>query len=140
RHEDLSASMRGADPALSAILEQHAATILQADAPALSALETRLRAAILASVAEGDPSIGAAARRLCMSVRSLQRKLTDAGTSFSRVRDEALHERAAELLGRDELSIDAVASMLGFASRTSFERAFRRWSGRSPATIRRGAR
>lgn len=138
--EDLAAPMRGADPALSALLERHAATILQADAPARSPFETRLRAAILACALEGDPSVGAAARRMGTSSRSLQRRLAEGGTSFSRVREAALHERAIELLERDELSIDAIASMLAFGSRTSFERAFRRWSGSSPAMARRARR
>lgn len=140
RRDDLSAPMRGADPAMSALLEQHAPSILQADAPPRSSFETRLRRAILLRVAAGEASIGAVARSLGTSRRSLQRRLTEEGTSFSAVREDALYERAQELLAREDQSIDAVASQLGFASRTSFERAFRRWSGTSPASARRAPR
>lgn len=137
RRDDLSAPMRGADPAMSALLAQHAPTILSADATSRSPFETRLRRAILLGVAAGDASVGAVARSMGTSSRSLQRRLAEEGTSFSAVREGTLHERAEELLGQEERSIDAVASELGFASRTSFERAFRRWSGSSPASRRR---
>lgn len=135
--DDLSAPMRGADVALTALLEQHATALLEQGAPGQSPFEARLQVAILACIADGDASIGTVARRLGTSVRSLQRRLSDDATCFSEAREKALHERAVELLAREELSIDAIATKLGFSSRTTFERAFRRWSGRSPARARR---
>lgn len=135
--DDLSAPMRGADAALTALLEQHASALFDHGAPDQSPFEARLQLAILACIADGDASIGTVARKLGTSVRSLQRRLSDDETSFSRAREKVLYERAMELLAREDLSIDTIATKLGFSSRTTFERAFRRWSGRSPARARR---
>jgi AraC-like DNA-binding protein len=134
-HEDLAAPMRGAEPELARLLEQHAQNML---GPAPRPFDDRLRAAIVACASERDPSIEAVAKKLGTSTRSLQRRLAEASTTFSAARDAALRERAEELLTRDDASIEVIAERLGFASRTSFERAFRRWTGRSPASVRRG--
>jgi AraC-like DNA-binding protein len=131
----LSWPMTGAEPALAALLERHAPDLLGKSAP--PPFEARLRDAIVHAAERGDASIEVVARRLGTSARSLQRRLSEAGSSFSDARDRALHERSVALLADPELTIDEISTRLGFASRTTFERAFRRWSGLSPAAARR---
>lgn len=79
------------------------------------------------------------AARLDVSVATLRRRLEDDATSFRTLRGEVLSERARQMLrGGDE--IGAVADALGFSDARSFARAFRGWSGVSPATWARAER
>jgi AraC-like DNA-binding protein len=77
-----------------------------------------------------------AARRLTQSVRSLQRHLGSAGTSF-RAEVEAARLRAAEeLLSSTDLKIAAIAAEVGCASPQHFSALFRRARGMSPQQFR----
>lgn len=76
------------------------------------------------------------ARELSMSERTLRRRLADEGTSHRRLLEEARREVAIRLLGEQRLSIDEVAYHLGYAQPSSFQRAFKRWTGMPPATFR----
>ncbi len=64
---------------------------------------------------------------LGLSRRTLVRKLTVASTSYRVLLDQALRERAAAMLARDEMSRTEMAAALGYADPTSFSRACRRW-------------
>ena len=70
--------------------------------------------------------------------RTLRRRLAAEGVSFRALRDEALRERAVELLRRPGSAIAEVAFVLGFSDPTAFHRAFRRWTGVTPQAWRRG--
>lgn len=88
-------------------------------------------------VKEGFISLDAVAKRLQISPRTLKRKLASNDMTFSRVVEEIRRERALLLLGNSDLSIESIADMLGYADVTSFTRAFRRWTGTTPASVRR---
>jgi AraC-like DNA-binding protein len=62
---------------------------------------------------------------------ALGARLRSAGTSFTRLRDEANHDLACQLLEYTELPVADIARHLGYAGPASFGRAFARWSGRS---------
>lgn len=66
------------------------------------------------------------------SERTPQRRLADFGRSFSDVVEELRREEAARLLATTGLHLEEVASRLGHSERTSFTRAFRRWTGAAP--------
>ncbi|MCB9751252.1 MAG: helix-turn-helix transcriptional regulator [Myxococcales bacterium] len=74
------------------------------------------------------------------ALRSLQRRVHDEGTSLRALIDEARLAGARELLGDDRLSIDEVAFLLGYSELRSFTRAFKRWTGVTPARFRRERR
>lgn len=75
--------------------------------------------------------------RACgMSPRTLQRRLVDEGTSYRAVLDECLRERAVSSLGNRAISIEDVASQLGYSTRSAFHRAFVRWTEQTPASWR----
>ena len=75
-----------------------------------------------------------AARALGMSERTLGRALAADGTGFRELRDDVRRDQAIALLVSGE-RIDEVASRLAFANTSSFHRAFRRWTGRSPGAF-----
>jgi AraC-like DNA-binding protein len=84
-----------------------------------------------------DECLFVASERLGMSSRSLQRKLSRAGTSFSRELEHARQERAYELVSGSGQPIVRIARDLGFTDASAFSRAFRRWFEASPSALRR---
>jgi AraC-like DNA-binding protein len=72
-----------------------------------------------------------------MSVRSLGRGLAAEGTSYRELLDQLRRETAARHLADDRVAIAEVAFLLGFADLSAFYRAFKRWTGRTPAEFRR---
>ncbi|NKY49367.1 AraC family transcriptional regulator [Nocardia vermiculata] len=83
------------------------------------------------------PPIEVVARDLTMSVRTLRRRLTDAGTSYRALLDEVRRALAQEMLSGTPLTIDDIAIRLGYAEATPFIHAFKRWTGTTPAAYRR---
>lgn len=80
----------------------------------------------------GEPRQEDVADRLKMSLRSLQRRLLEAGSSYRDVLNQTRHELALHHLGKAELSVGEIAFLLGFSEVSAFTRAFRRWTGLSP--------
>jgi len=87
-----------------------------------------------------DATLEGVAGRLGVSPRSLQRQLQSEGASFRKVLDEVRREFSLNLLRRRDLTLVEIASKLGFAEQSAFQRAFRRWVGTTPAEWRRSAR
>ena len=73
---------------------------------------------------------------LNLSPRSLHRQLKEEGTSLQVLKDEVRHERAIELLQRTRKPIKQVAESAGFQNEKSFIRAFKLWTGQTPAAFR----
>ena len=82
----------------------------------------------------------ALAERLHLSPRTLHRQLKDEGASLQALKDAVRRERAIELLHRTDRPVKQVAHGAGFTNDKSFIRAFRGWTGQSPAEFRRRAR
>jgi AraC-like DNA-binding protein len=81
-----------------------------------------------------------AARALGMSERSLRRRLSEEGASYSQLLERIQIELACSMLDDPTKTLKEVAHEIGFASQSAFQRAFKRWLGTSPAQHRqRGA-
>jgi AraC-like DNA-binding protein len=74
---------------------------------------------------------------LNMSARTLHRQLKDEGASLQTLKDEVRQDRAIDLLLRTTRPIKQVAEATGFQNEKSFMRAFKGWTGQSPAGFRR---
>lgn len=81
----------------------------------------------------GRPDIRVVTSELGMSDRTLQRRLTEEGTSFKQLLTEARRERALEYLADPTLDLKEVAFLLGYEDQNSFFRAFRQWEGDTPS-------
>lgn len=79
------------------------------------------------------------ARELHLSVRTLHRQLRQEGACLQTLKDAARRERAVALLTRSHKPVKQVAHAVGFDNEKSFSRAFRAWTGESPAQFRRRA-
>jgi AraC-like DNA-binding protein len=131
--EMLAIPLASAEPELAFFLETLARERLERLAATSRAREAQL--VVQELLGEGSP-IAAVARRLHTSVRSLQRMLHGEGVSYRDLVATAQKARALELLDRRELSLAQVAARVGFSEPGAFRRAFRRWTGRSPAAFR----
>jgi AraC-like DNA-binding protein len=126
------------DSGLAAILERHAQMLL-AELPKVSDDIEQVRAMIREQLEGGDPSLDSVARKLGMSRRSLQRRLTAENVTYAQVLDDVRSTMARAYLGQRDLSIAEIAYLLGFSEQSSFTRAFRRWTAVSPAEFRRAS-
>ncbi|TGU31128.1 AraC family transcriptional regulator, partial [bacterium M00.F.Ca.ET.152.01.1.1] len=84
------------------------------------------------SLASGRPELSDIARELGMSERTLQRRITEEGTSFRELLINARQELGRQLLSDPTADIDEVACRLGYQDASSFYRAFREWEGTTP--------
>ena len=84
------------------------------------------------------PSAAEVGRRLGLSVSTLRRRLDEEGTSYRALKDECRRTAALRYLASPALSLADVAALLGFDEPSAFFRAFRRWTGTTPARYRAG--
>jgi AraC-like DNA-binding protein len=105
---------------------------------AQASLRERVRAVLLETLPAGISSIDAVANRLAISKRSLQRQLADESVGFQELLSEVRHELARHYLSRTDISAGEISWLLGFQESNSFIRAFRSWTGTTPAAYRQG--
>lgn len=122
------------DPMLQKLLIAHAKDVA-ARLPEDDFL-SMLQGAIVAALHRGDPSIERVASRLGLTARTLQRRLEAEGTAFQELLDKLRQELAVRYLAGTRLSLTEIGNMLAYSDATAFGRAFRRWTGHSPAAYR----
>ena len=92
---------------------------------------------VRASLPQGDPGLPVVARQLGVSARTLQRRLMSEGLTYASVVDGIRREAAVRLVTSTVLPLAAIREKVGLADERSFRRAFHRWTGSSPAELRR---
>jgi len=97
----------------------------------------QVRRTIASSVCDGQPRIGGVARRLGLSVRTLQRRLGERGVAFRAVVEDVRRELAVRYIADRRTPLTDVAFLVGYSELSAFGRAFRRWTGSSPLAMRR---
>ncbi|MDT4804905.1 HTH-type transcriptional activator RhaS [compost metagenome] len=133
--EYLAVPLRQADANLLRTLEEHALTLmagLNDDEP----LPQRVKTALRLLLKEGLPRKERVAERFNMTVRTLQRHLQLAGTSYQEILDELRQELAEHYLTRSDLAVQDIAQYLGFTESRSFHRSFKGWTGMTPGEFR----
>ncbi|MCA9623199.1 MAG: AraC family transcriptional regulator ligand-binding domain-containing protein [Myxococcales bacterium] len=123
------------EPALRRLLERHAEAQLEqqrVDADPLAPI----RNAIREQLTEGPPKLEEVARGVAMSARTLQRRIRDAGTTFQAVVEQERQCAARAYLADPRLGVADVAYLLGYSESSAFVRAFKRWTGSTPAQYR----
>lgn len=105
------------------------------DTPSLSHQTKR---EIARGLSEGLPKMADIAKHLGMSVRSFHRRLADQGVTFQSLTEETRRELALSMLKEEQFALSEIAFMTGFSEQSAFSRAFKRWTGQTPATYRKG--
>jgi AraC-like DNA-binding protein len=133
----LDEPLRTAARALGDLLE---AKMREAEPPeaAQGALLARVRRTVAAQIDARDLTLATTAARLATSKRTLQRDLARAGTSHQAVVDDVRRALALALLESNRMTTVEISERLGFKDPRAFFRAFRRWTGTSPAALRAG--
>lgn len=127
----LALRLRNADETLAVYLESIASHQL-AELPPEDVLLADVRKAILELLPEGPPTLERTSRRLGLGARTLQRRLVERRLSYQRLLDQVRQISAARLLAQQELSVEQIAFLLGYADPSGFRRAHRRWNQRAP--------
>jgi AraC-like DNA-binding protein len=99
-------------------------------------IAAQVRDAIRPMLNGEEPTLAAVARKLALSTRTLQRRLSDEGVRFSQLLDDVRHGAAKDLLTVPGATVLEVSYLLGFAEASSFFRAFKRWTGTTPEAYR----
>jgi AraC-like DNA-binding protein len=135
----LDARLASADARLHDVVVRHAESMLE-ELPRARRLTERVRGAIAAELAGGNPSVTQVAGRLHMSARTLERRLEREGATFSALLDDLRKRLALRYVGSQDLELAEVAFLLGFSQTTAFHRAFKRWTDETPLSFRRAHR
>ncbi len=85
---------------------------------------------------DGVPSVQQLAAAAGMTVRTLQRRLGEEGSSFSTLLTEVRKTAAERRLAESGASVVSIATELGYARQASLTRAMRRWTGMPPVRFR----
>jgi len=132
--EDASAALRGRDPELFDWLAERASRPGE-HAPKGRGTATQVADLLRCNLGETLPALPELAATLGLSARTLRRHLDAEGTSLRTISDELRRQVAQQHLASGA-SVDTVARVLGFADRSAFRRAFRRWTGVAPGAFR----
>ncbi|APC20133.1 AraC family transcriptional regulator, partial [Pseudomonas protegens] len=135
--EYLQMPLRQADARLLKTLEEHAQAMMASlgDAPLALQVHNVLRQLLK----DGLPRKEQVAQHLHLSVRTLQRQLQQAGTSYQQILDDLRQELAEHYLRHSELSIQGISDCLGFTEPRSFHRSFKTRTGLTPGQFRLSA-
>jgi AraC-like DNA-binding protein len=94
-----------------------------------------VRAVIRGQIGAGALSRDRVCRTLGLNARTFAHRLEAFGVTYSGLADEAKYEAAQSLLLKERRIAD-IAVLLGFAEQSAFTRAFKTWSGATPARWR----
>ncbi len=137
RMEDFDRPVVAAQPGLLQVLERQADQLLERLPGPAPSLVGRVRAAIVKDLRSGGTTVAQVARTLGFGERTLRRRLDEEGSSYNEVLSELRMELANRYLEDLRLAIDEVAFLLGYSDRSTFIRAFRQWTGQTPAQFRK---
>jgi AraC-like DNA-binding protein len=107
--------------------------------PASTTMSSQVRKELIRCMDGGDSSVEGVAKRLAISSRSLQRRLTEEGTRFNDLLTDVRSEFAQRYLARGTVSASEVAYLLGFTEPPAFFKAFKRWTGMTPREFQQGS-
>lgn len=96
----------------------------------------RVAAVMIDMLPSGGITDEKVAEQLNMSVRSLQRRLKEAGTTFRTLLDAVRNDLASTYVHDPDVELVEVAFLLGFSDQSAFSRAFKRWTGNTPSESR----
>ncbi len=135
----LERPQRHAEPRLLAMLDRQLDALLSG-LPENRRFRDGVQRCMMDELPDREPVMAPIAARLHMSPRSLQRRLRSEGTSFAEVLSDLRRDLALRYLQDQRLAIAEVGFLLGFLDVSAFHRAFRRWTGSTPAGYQRSAR
>lgn len=130
----LSIPIRTTNRYLGTILSKHAESLL-AHLGHNDSVTDRVKTLVFRHIATGQVDADFMAGLMNMHPKTLYRKLKQEGTSFQALLENTRKELAVSYL-KQGLSVTEITFHLGFSEPSAFQRAFKRWFGKSPGTYR----
>ncbi len=134
--QTLETALPNADERLLAILEPYAADIAALRGRLTASLRVAVENEIQKQLPNGPIRIDIVAAALGASSRSLSRRLSEEGATFSDILDDLRRTLALQYLADPTLTVDRTAALIGYGDVGAFTHAFRRWTGYSPSQLR----
>lgn len=119
-------------PYLYKVLNHHIESLLRKIRPEPS-LTDKVKKLIERKLSKDSVDAERIAEKLCMSRHTLYRKLKQEGVAFHELVDQVREEKALAYLNDSQHNLSEIAFLLGFSELSAFSRAFKRWTGESPA-------
>jgi AraC-like DNA-binding protein len=82
------------------------------------------------------PAFDDICKNLYMSSQVVRRRLDEEGTSYQKIKDIVRSELIKELLSNPDIPIADITERAGFSETASLSRAFKKWTGKTPAQYR----
>ena len=95
-----------------------------------------LRGVLTDNIDDQDLSLNRFAAICGLHPRRVQRILWSQGTSYSQLKDDVRQSITKDLLSNTTIQIAEIAQQVGLSGPAAFDRAFRRWTGKTPTRFR----
>jgi AraC-like DNA-binding protein len=119
------------------MLRSRLLTELEAVDQSNSGFMQRVERVVQSRLELGQTGLEEVAAELGVSSRTLQNRLEESGLSYRDLLDRLRHAQAVVFVSNPSVSLIQAAQMLGFATQSTFQRAFKRWTGMTPGDYRR---
>jgi AraC-like DNA-binding protein len=117
------------------VLSERAEALLK-ELESSSSTRGRVESLLMPILHKGETGMDAIAAKMGLSRQTLLRKLKAEGTTFEKVLDDLRHRLAVDYLSGRRVSVNETAYLVGFSEPAAFSRAFKRWTGASPRSLR----
>jgi AraC-like DNA-binding protein len=134
--DSLAIPLLTGDPKLLKALEPFVAMAAKERKTAAGTLRATVENEVEKLLPHGKAKVQTVAKALALSLRTLSRRLADEGTTYAEVVDDLRRTLALQYLKDPAISLSQIAWLLGCEGSTSFNHAFKRWTGRSPTVAR----
>lgn len=134
----LGLSLPRNDAGSRALLDRQARALLRA-LPESDGFDRALQRTLVALLPEGQVSLERVAARLHVSPRTLQRRLARRRLTWRTLLERTREQLAGHYLADPSPTLGEIALLLGYSEHSAFSRAYRAWTGRTPARDRRSA-
>jgi len=101
-----------------------------------ASLNAQIRGIISKEFGNNFPDFSIVCEKLAMTPQTLRRRLKDENTSYQEIKDSIRKDASIYYLSKPELTIDEIALLMGFSEASSFHRAFKKWTGKTPSAYR----
>ncbi|CAH0990202.1 hypothetical protein SIN8267_00294 [Sinobacterium norvegicum] len=99
-------------------------------------LAEQIKSLIGSDLSRAMPDAETVAKRCNIAVATLHRRLQKENTSYQNIKDQCRYDAAITMLQGGNTAIKEIASQLNYSDVSTFHRAFKKWSGVSPAQYR----